>query len=186
VWRIRADVPDEVARRLIRLATDEPPLRDAADRPLHEADYVDVLWGDSRAAKTDSGPVYWFGAEVLPPAQPVTIDETNADLLRGGLDDWLPDVPHRQPMVAAIEDGRAVSVCASVRITARSHEAGVETLPAYRRRGHAASTVAGWAHQVSRRGIDKIFYSTSWTNLASQGVADRLGLSLLGVDFSVT
>jgi predicted GNAT family acetyltransferase len=123
---------------------------------------------------------------VAPARQPVVIDEANADLLRGGLEDWLPDVPHRQPLVAMLEDGHAVSVCASVRITARTHEAGVETLPGYRRRGHAMNAVAGWAREVRSRGISMIFYSTGWDNAASQQVAARLGLTVIGADFSVS
>jgi len=185
VWRVRADVPDAVARALSTLAADEPPLRDPAERPLHEARYVDLLCTGRSAARTESGPVYWFASAVVPAAQPVTIDAANAHLLHGGLEDWLPDVPHRRPMVAMVEDGRAVSVCASVRITEQTHEAGVETLAACRGRGHAVNAVAGWAQQVRQRGVDKIFYSTSWSNRASQGVADRLGLAMLGTDFSV-
>ena len=130
-------------------------------------------------------PIYWFGNDLSPAGETVVVDGTNSRLLHGGLESWLPDVPYRQPMVAVVEDGRAVSICASVRIGSRSHEAGVETIAAYRRRGHAVSVVAGWAREVRRRGIHTLFYSTSWDNLASQAVANRLGLTLIGADFSV-
>ena len=98
---------------------------------------------------------------------------------------WLVDVPHRQPFVAIVEGGRAVSLCCSVRISPAVHCAGVKTLAAHRRRGHAVSAVAGWAAAVRALGAAP-FYSTSWDNEASQSVAVRLGLSLAGVDFHVT
>ena len=72
-----------------------------------------------------------------------------------------------------------------MRITAAAHEAGVETLPALRRRGHAVNEVAAWADAVRRTGAAPL-YSTSWDNVASQNVAAKLGLSLFGVDFHVT
>jgi hypothetical protein len=185
-WRIRADVPDDTAMALQRLAAEEPPLGSLEERPGHEAEYCRVLSGKAGSIETGTGLVYRVAAELTPACRPVVIDEANADLLRGGLEDWLPDVPHRQPMVAVIEDGRAVSICASVRITATTHEAGVETLVGYRRRGHAVDAVAGWAAEVRRRGVSMIFYSTSSENTASQAVAARLGLRLIGADFSVT
>jgi 3-polyprenyl-4-hydroxybenzoate decarboxylase len=54
-----------------------------------------------------------------------------------------------------------------------------------RRRGHAVNAVAGWARAVRSLGATP-FYSTSWDNVASQGVAHRLQLSLVGVDFHLT
>lgn len=123
--------------------------------------------------------------DIIPKVRPVAINEANADLLRGGFEEWLPDVPHRQPFMAMIEDGHAVSLCASVRITDDAHEAGVETLPMYRQRGHAVNVVAGWARAVRKRKAIP-FYSTSWDNMASQNVALSLGLSLFGTDFHVT
>jgi hypothetical protein len=175
-----------VALELQALAADEPPLGDRWDPPAHAAAYVRLLGTDTRTFESGSELIYWFGADVAPGVPPVAIDESNAHLLRGGLEDWLPDVPHRQPMMAMIENGQAVSLCASVRITATSHEAGVETLPGYRRRGHAVSAVAGWAGAVRGRGVGMMFYSTSWENAASRAVAARLGLIPIGTDFSVS
>ena len=113
------------------------------------------------------------------------IDEGNAYLLRGGLEDWIPDVPHRQPFMAMVEDGNAVAVCASVRISAAVHCAGVETRPEHRHRAHAVNVAARWARAVRALGATP-FDSTSWENLASRRVAARLGLPMVAVAFSIT
>jgi RimJ/RimL family protein N-acetyltransferase len=185
VCRVRADVCERTARELLALVADEPPLAELRSSPLNEEAYVRLLDTGSERPRTDSGPAWCVATDVVPARQPVVIDGANAELLRGGLEDWLPDVPHRQPLMAMLEDGRAVSVCASVRITARTHEAGVETLPAYRGRGHAVNVVAGWAREVRSRGIPLIFYSTGWENTASRQVAAKLGLTVIGADFSI-
>ena len=78
-----------------------------------------------------------------------------------------------------------MSVCRSVRITPAAHEAGVETLPAFRGRGYAPDVVAGWARVVQSLGAMP-FYSTSWENTASQAVAKKLHLVPYGTDFHVT
>jgi hypothetical protein len=116
---------------------------------------------------------------------PITIGDDNAHLLRGGFDNWMSDVPHRRPFMAMIENDQAVSICASVRISEAVHCAGVETLADHRQRGHAVNAVAGWARAVRSLGATP-FYSTSWDNVASQGVARRLRLSRVGVDFHLT
>ena len=61
----------------------------------------------------------------------------------------------------------------------------VHTVPEFRRRGYALAAVAGWAQAVRACGATP-FYSTSWDNLASQRVAQRLGGQLVGADFHVT
>jgi predicted GNAT family acetyltransferase len=114
----------------------------------------------------------------------VSIDASNARLLQTQMPDWLPDVGHRSPFLAAIENDQAVAVCASVRISAAAHEAGIETHSEYRQRGHAARVVAAWAEAVLAMGATP-YYSTSWENSASQAVARRLEFELVGVDYHV-
>jgi len=84
-----------------------------------------------------------------------------------------------------VEDGNAVAVCASVRISAAVHCAGVETRPEHRHRAHAVNVAARWARAVRALGATP-FDSTSWENLASRRVAARLGLPMVAVAFSIT
>jgi predicted GNAT family acetyltransferase len=114
----------------------------------------------------------------------VDINEANAGLLTGKLAEWLPDIPHRRPFVAVAHDGKAVSLCASVRISPAVHCAGVETHPEHRQRGHALAAVSGWAHAVQRLGATP-FYSTSWENVASRAVAVRLGFQPVATDLHI-
>jgi RimJ/RimL family protein N-acetyltransferase len=78
-------------------------------------------------------------------------------------------------LIAAVIDDQAVAVCGSVRITARAHEAGVETSLPHRGHGYAAQTTAAWAKAVRALGVEPL-YSTSWDNAASRAVARKLGL----------
>jgi hypothetical protein len=112
------------------------------------------------------------------------ITRANADLLRGGLDEWLPDVGTQDPMYAVVVEGRAVSICASVRASDDAHQAGVETLREYRGRGFAAGAVAAWAGSVLQLGASA-FYATTFDNVPSQGVARRLGMTLVGAELFV-
>jgi hypothetical protein len=185
VWRFRADVPDDLVARLKALCSDEAVSSVPPRAPVQHDAFVRALESHTSIAKIWMGPAYAFSSDAPSSADCVAITAANADLLRGGLDDWLEDVPHRQPFVAILEKGRAVSICASVRITGAAHEAGVETLPAARRRGHAVSVVAAWARAVKQIGALPL-YSTSWGNVASQSVAAKLGLSHFGVDFHVS
>ena len=185
LWRFRADLPEDLTRALEELCNDEPVAAELAHTPLHQNALVRLLETHRPIERIWAGPAYGFGEPTAPSRRSVGIDAANADLLRGGLEDWIEDVPHLQPFQGVIEEGRVVSLCASVRITGAAHAAGVETLPAFRRRGHAADVVAGWAAAVRRMGAVPL-YSTSWDNVASQSVAASLGLSPFGVDFHVT
>jgi GNAT superfamily N-acetyltransferase len=181
VARFRQDVPDDLATRLSELCAGERLCDPPPERPAHEREYLDALGPVERVW---AGPAFTFPDDLPAAAAAVAIDEANAGLLRNGFEDWLPDVPHRRPFVAVIEEGRAVAICASVRISRDVHCAGVETLPGCRGRGHGSAAVAAWARAVRELGATP-FYSTSWDNLASRGLARRLGLRLFAVDFHI-
>lgn len=160
------------------------------DWPLEYGRYLALLSSLAPVKAMRAGPL--FRVEPVGGVAAATqITPENADLLRGGLEEWLPDVAEGRLMYAALADGRAVSICCSVHAFEGAHVAGVETLPfhrrrglAARRRGLAAQAVASWAGAVSRLKAIAL-YGTTFDNLASQGVARRLGMTLLGAEFSV-
>jgi len=178
--RRHADVADDVANAFEGLC------KRRRGRPGQWAreygDYVGLLASAAPIGAIRAGPLYRVAHPVSPGEACVAIDESNADLLRGGLDEWSADVKHSQPMMAVVAGRRAIAVCASVRASETVHCAGVETLPDYRRTGLGAQVVGAWAGAVQARGATP-FYGTTFDNLASQGVARRLGLDLVGSEF---
>lgn len=182
--RVRDDVPDDLAATLEALCAEEPAVADLREPPRHEARYRALLAEHGAVPEVWAGPAYGFPAD-LPPAgdNVVRLTAGNAPLLRGGdLAPWIEDVGHSEPLVALVRDGRAVSVCGSVRRTPEAHEAGVETSAAARGNGFAVAVVTAWAHAVRQLGAEPL-YSTSWENAASQAVARKLGLIPYASDY---
>lgn len=185
VWGFRFDLPDSLAERLEAVCLKEPA-GVLGQKPAHSDQYLRLLEMHSPVRKTWAGPAYLFPDGVgRPTGEAITVTEENKDVLVGGFEDWITDVPHRRPFLAALQEGRAVSICCSVRITHEAHEAGVETLDAFRGKGYAANVVARWADEVRDTGCTPL-YSTSWENLSSQRVALKLALRQYGVDFHVS
>lgn len=184
ILRTRVDVPDALTADLPRLIENEPRRAPLAQRP-HCGDAIEALLS-SRAPieRIWTGPAYCIDANGLPkPANTVRITPDDTQLLRT-FPDWREEVSFREPFMVAIEAGRAVALCCSVRITDVAHEAGVETLPEARGRGYASQVVSAWAKEVASFGALPL-YSTSTDNVASQGVARRLGMHRIGIDFHV-
>jgi len=183
--RWRADVLESTLASIAERVAREPSALPLSQRPHCGDAIVSLLERDDPVVRIWSGPAYCVDVDALPTAPLVVrVTRANADLLRT-FPDWRDEVDERQPFMAAVENGSAVALCASVRITAAAHAAGVETLPAARRRGMASQVVAAWARAVAELGAIPL-YSTSWDNVASQAVARRLGMTLIGVDFHVT
>jgi len=88
------------------------------------------------------------------------------------------------PITAAVVNGSAVSICYCARLSPLGAEAGVETLDSMRGRGHATAAVAAWATAVRLRGLLPL-YSTSWENVASQRVAEKVGAVCYGEDWEI-
>jgi predicted GNAT family acetyltransferase len=129
--------------------------------------------------------VFSFPNRLSPPVDTVLVTDANSHLLTPLLEPWIPDTRTGQPMFVVVVDGHAVSVCCTVRRTADAHEAGVETVPAFRGRGYAARAVASWSGAVRDMGQVPL-YSTAWQNDASRAVARALGLIQFGNDLHIT
>lgn len=185
LWRFRADLPEELAGELEALCADEPVGAEFGDAPRHAEEYARLLESHAPVRESEAGPAYYFAEYAEPSGRLLTVTESNAELLRGGFEDFADELPTWQPFVALVEDGRAVSVCRSARITGAAHEAGVETLREFRGRGYAKEVTAGWARLVRSAGALPL-YSTSWENAASQAVALKLRLTMYAADFHIT
>lgn len=149
VCRCHADLAQEVTAELARLARRE------RGRPslwaCEYADYLTVLSSVAPLNAVRAGPLYGFPQPAMSgdgATAAIRIGSSNADLLHGGLDEWVPDVAKGRPMAAVIVEGRAVSVCASVHASRTAHCAGVETLLGHRGKGFGVQAVAAWAGMV--------------------------------------
>jgi RimJ/RimL family protein N-acetyltransferase len=183
LWRFRYDLPAAIVEQLEALCRAEPISTDLARAPLHYDAIRSVLHAQMPIEEEYRGPAYRIPDSLPRPANVVLITEANQELLEPWFMEWLPVDPE-QTFAAVLEQQAAVAVCYCSRLTGRAAEAGAETAAAFRRRGYAAAAVAGWAAEVHRRGRIAL-YSTSWGNLASQGVARRLGMRMYGEDWSI-
>ena len=185
ICRFRHDLPNNIVRQLKEVAATEPMLMNSLKIPSIHGQFKEILQSHAPIERVWVGPAYRFPEQIAPPTNVVRLSRANADLLKGDFAEMVSELNSSQPCLAIIKDSQAVSICRSVRLSSRAHEAGVDTLIGYRRRGYATSVVAAWAFAV--RALNRIpLYSTSWDNVASQYVARRLGLIQYGVDYHLT
>lgn len=186
VWQFRYDVPDTLVREVEQLCHAEPIAINAADPPLYAASIRSALHAYGPVINEWRGPAYWIPDSVRAPADVVLISEANAHLLETNFPWKRTSRGFKMgPITAAIVEGSAVSICYCSRLTTLAAEAGVETIEAARGYGYASAAVAGWASAVREHGLLPL-YSTSWENIASQGVARKLGMVQYADDWSIT
>lgn len=191
--RFRADVPENMRSELIAALApgadgelpDNPPTGLEAERARLAA----ILARSGSVTGTAAGPAFAFPENLLRHTPRlgvvVRISDANVELLEPLLPEWIPDVHLSPPLYAVVVNNQAVAVCGSVRITARAHEAGLETATSFRGLGYAAPVVSAWALAVRELGAEPL-YSTSWENTASRAVARKLGLVHFGNDLHLT
>jgi len=185
VVRIRQDVDDALARELASIAEAERWSDALLEPPYGSTPYEAVLAAVAPIAHVESGPAFRVAQDLVRKPNAIRITLENRDLLKPLHPSWFDDVVHCQPFVGVVHEGVVVSVCASVRITDRAHEAGVDTHVDFRGRGFAPHAVAAWARAVREANRLPLF-STSWTNAASQAVAAKLGLVRYGTTLHIT
>jgi hypothetical protein len=180
-YRFRADVSDDIARELSLACSEEPTGMDEGP-PRARARYLELLERAAPIQREWIGPAYYFPSGLEAQRRVEVISDRNADLLGPHFARWHDDFRLAHPFVALVQDGCAVSVCCSARITTTADEAGVETAEAFRGNGYAPIVVTAWAVAVRELGRMPL-YSTSWQNTASRSVATKLGLVQYGSDF---
>jgi hypothetical protein len=159
-----------------------------ANWPIEAADLAPMVETLQRAVGSEgrwsSGPVFIASGEAQTDSAAVRITRANAGLLQGHLSEWQDSIEFEQPMFAWVADGRALSLCATVRRSEVGVEAGVDTLETHRRQGHGRQAVAAWSSAIQREGVTA-FYSTSWDNAASIALARSLRLQQVGASLWV-
>ena len=184
-WWFREGLDDELVAALEALCLRESSSQSITGPPPGHTEFERLLSDYSPVENRWAGPAYRFPDDGATTAETVLVTEENADVLIPYLEDWFEDVQDCQPFVALLENGRAVSMCTTVRTTGHADEAGVDTHPDFRGRGFAGHVVAAWADAVARLGRTPL-YSTSRENEASQAVARKLGLIQFGADLHIT
>jgi hypothetical protein len=185
LWRFRDDLPDHLVHDLNDLLTREPVATDLHQPPLCLSALIDILNHDTPVVSTWLGPAWYFPDEITTPPGVITVPPAAREIIAATFPTLAADLEYQQPCVAIIQDGVVASICFSSRVTDAVAEAGLETVEAFRGCGYAVAVTTAWAVAVRQSGRIPL-YSTSWDNLASQGVARRLGLILYGADCSLT
>lgn len=181
VRRFRNDQPDELIKEIDAIIAQEPVVSDLRAGLSHFEEYQRILskWDPVRGVARGLGYRYPEKLTRFPDA--VRVDQTNIHLAAHTFPWLLEEFDDWQPCLAVVDDGKFVSVCLSVRISAMAHVAGVNTLEDYRRKGYATAVAVEWGIAVRELGLIPI-YSTELDNEASQGVATKAGLLLYNAD----
>lgn len=183
--RFRHDLPQSLIQQLTALAQDEPTGQPLAPEPEHAEEYKRLLEDHAPIQQIFSGPAYRLPIPQSSQPQAIKITRQNVHLCQDSFSWLCEDIELEQPCLGVVRDGRVVSICRSVRIGTQAHEAGVETLAAYRGNGYALQVVAAWAAAVDELGRIPL-YSTSWQNQASQAIARKLTMQMYGTTFHIT
>lgn len=173
--RLRHDLPRDLVKEIETLVEREPLPYALEDPPREQFTIVHALRRHNAVIDVHRGPAYAFLGPIPVVSGILPLGPAQTAYLHPALATLAPELASRQPCFAAVEDGVAVSVCYSARTGAQAAEAGVETVEAYRGRGHATRVAAAWAAAVRAQGLLPL-YSTSWENAASRAVARHLGL----------
>ena len=187
IWSFRHDLPHDITHSLHRLCLKEPSVTSYTTPYVHMNKIREIL--NEHMPITDE----WRGPAYVIPEQSDLLENTT--LITGSNSGLL--VSHfpwkitskanfnTSPLIATVVNDEAVSICYCARITERAAEAGVDTADAFRGHGYAGQAVARWAEVLRKTGRIPL-YSTSWENVASQRVANKLQLLNYGENWHIT
>jgi len=196
IARVRYDVDDRIARRVLEAAAKEPPWRDPDVTPGCVGEIVELLSGEKPAAiapypidKLPNGLGYDHPAAIVR-GDSAEGREMLARFTERGMPDYMRDAGFKglgdlwEPWCVALDGAQVASMAFAARLGEMGAEVGVYTFAKYRGQGLAAAVTAAWSSTPSLNPRE-LFYSTSKSNRSSQRVAARLGLRLIGASVSI-
>src|SRR5580704_1476892 len=197
IARVRHDIEDQAAQRLLAIAAAEPPWWNPWALPHCIGKLIDVLSNDRPSTNLATSVIYQLPNN-LKYEHTVTIvrgDSEDGAAMRArfaehGMPPAMVDAGFTgvgdlwEPWCVAVEGEEVASIAFAARLGEQGVEIGVYTFPAFRARGYAAAVTAEW---TSMPGLDgrALFYSTSRANRSSQHVASRLGLRMFAASFGI-
>ena len=122
---------------------------------------------------------------IQPQGEAIQVVRENVGVLRRHFESMIDNLEHFQPCLVVLDGDDAVSICDTVRRSARAAEAGLQTMETHRGKGHAVAVTSAWVSAIRAEGRIPM-YSTSWENTASQGVAAKVGLVQFATECSAT
>jgi len=194
--RLRYDLDDNVAIRILEVAANEPPWCDPDAMPACAEKIIELLCGGQPIAISPAL-IYRLpnGLRYEHPAAIVRGDSEEgrqmlARLADRGMPDYMQTAGFKgvgdfwEPWCVALDAGEIAAMAFAARLGASGAELGVYTFPKYRGRGLAAAVTAAWSSMPSLN-QHALFYSTSNSNRSSQRVTARLGLRLIGTSVRI-
>jgi hypothetical protein len=197
IVRVRHDIGDQIALRLLAIAAEEPPWRDPDVLPQCLGKIIDILSTGQPVVTIAPGVIYRLpnGLRYEHPAMIVRGDSVEGEqmlarLAERGLPQSMLDAGFKgvgdfwEPWCVALADDEIASIAFAARIGDVGAEIGVYTFPTFRARGFAAAVTASWSSLPCLNGR-ALFYSTARSNRSSQRVAARLGLRMIGASVRI-
>ena len=198
IARVRHDVEDQTALRILAIAAQEPPWRDPDVLPQCLGKVIDVFSRDQPVVTIAPGVIYRLpnGLQYEHGARIVRGDTADGEqmlarLAERGLPQSMLDAGFKgvadfwEPWCVALEGDEIASIAFAARIGDIGAGIGVYTFPGFRGRGFAAAVTASWS-SMRRLNGRALFYSTAKSNRSSQCVASRLGLRPIGASVRVS
>lgn len=177
-YRFRDDVSADKRQKIEQHLEDVQSFDGAKQLPC--ADQIETLLSTQCS---ESGPTYLAPNTVQPHGEAILVEHDNVEVLRTHFESMIDHIEDFQPCCVVLDGSDAVSICDTVRRSARAVEAGLHTIETHQRKGYAVAVTSAWVKAVKVEGLIPI-YSTSWENIASQGVAKKVGLAPFAVEYS--
>ena len=197
IMRVRDDLDDQIASRLLAIGAQEPPWRKPDVLPRCLGKFIDLL-STSQPVATVAPHVIYRLPNHLEYEHTATIVRGDcaegAAMLARFAERGLPQAmlaagfkgvgDFWEPWCVAVEHDEIAAIAFAARLGDNGAEIGVYTFPNFRSRGFAAAVTASWS-SMPRLDGRALFYSTARSNRSSQRVAARLGLRMIGASVSI-
>ncbi|HZC45440.1 MAG TPA: hypothetical protein VE243_03130, partial [Candidatus Acidoferrum sp.] len=165
IARVRYDIDDRIARKVLEVAATEPPWRDPDVMPRCAGRIVELL-SDGQLPETHF--IYRLPNRLRHEHTATIVRGDSADgrqmlarLAERGMPDYILDAGFKgigdfwEPWCVALEGTEIASMAFAARLGEMGAEVGVYTFPKYRRAGLAAAVTASWASMpaLNRRAL---------------------------------